>query len=522
MRIELELPSETRELLLEPCERGATLSQILRKDNLPLNTRCGERNLCRACLVEVLIDGVWQIVRGCQYRVLADTKVRVPAGSILAYNPQVQSGYRINVSVANNPLFSNGYTVVADIGTTTVAVSVVESSTGKVVQTSSGFNRQMHLGDDVLTRINLCLTDESFVGQFQSAIVAETLNPLVLEALSNAGLTLSDVSGFVFSGNTTMLHLVAGVNPGSLGYAPFTPSFINLKVVNSREIGLVPPNVEVYLLPGAAAYVGSDITSGVFASGLVYDEGPSLLVDVGTNGELVLKVGDHLYGCATAAGPAFEGSGLLCGVRAGDGAISHLTMTADPFECSVKIIGGSSQRAHGICGSAYVDFLAEARSVGILQANGRMRIVAGSENRFSRDEYGLVFQVIEGIGKRPIVISEPDVASLIQAKAAIAAGIEVLLSKHNLGTKDVKTLYLAGGFGMHLNLDSAIRCGMFPGFDPSQIQLVGNTSLAGALLSSLDKTTIDELSRTGKSIEVIELNLEPEFEDIYIDQLTLD
>jgi uncharacterized 2Fe-2S/4Fe-4S cluster protein (DUF4445 family) len=333
------------------------------------------------------------------------------------------------------------------------------------------------------------------------------------------GIDLGEVRGYTLAGNTTMLHLATGVDPSSLGVAPFTPVFLEHKVVSSEVIGLEPVGVPVHCLPGAAAYVGADITSGVLASGLLYDDGPSLLVDVGTNGEIVFKSGDRMLGCATAAGPAFEGSGLYCGIRAGEGAISHVVID-QPFELRTEIIGPPRTKPIGICGSAYIDILAQAHGVGLLTSSGRF--VSGiADKLLERDEYGLRMVLGVGQGKRKIVIAESDIARLMQAKAAIAAGIMVLLSRVGIEPSEVKTLYLAGGFGMHLDLENAVACGLFPGFRPEQIQLVGNTSLAGAYLSQVDSSVLGELSRIGREIEIVELNLDPDFEDTYIDQLSL-
>lgn len=524
MRLSLEFPTEVRTVLLGPTEVGRRLTDILRTENMPLNSRCGERLLCKSCTVDVMRDGVWLPEPGCQVFVDSDLTVRIPQHAMLAYAPQVLSDYRINIPYAYDPLLGkSGIVVAVDIGTTTVALSLIDSTSGDIVGKSSSFNRQMHLGDDVLTRINLCLMDPTALGTLQKAIVEETLTPLLEEALLARDLPISEVKGYLIAGNTTMLHLLAGVDPSPMGMSPFTPRFIEHEVKQSEELGLIPGGVPVHLLPGAAAYVGADITGGVLASGLVYDEGPSLLVDVGTNGEIVLKLGDRLYGCATAAGPAFEGSGLKCGIRAGDGAVAHIAMSEDPFEVSTEIIGPPRTKASGVCGSAYIDFLAEGHRTGLLNSSGRLQASAlpASDPRVRKGDYGSEFVLALGQGKREIIIGDTDVARLLQAKAAIAAGILILMGRIGVKASEIKTLYLAGGFGMHLNIENAIACGLFPGFHPDQIQLVGNTSLAGATLCAIDATVIGELSRIGHEIEIVELNLDPEFEDTYIDQLSL-
>ena len=403
--------------------------------------------------------------------------------------------------------------VAVDIGTTTVALLVCDLRDGRVLAGAANFNRQMHLGDDVLTRINLCFNDPSQLRHLQDLIVEETLKPLLTEALGKAGATLAQVRCMTVAANTTMLHLFAGVDPSSMGIAPFTATFLEHRLVTIPGWPFT-----IHLLPGAAAYVGADLTAGAFATGLVYDEGPALLVDVGTNGEIILKRGNNLSGCATAAGPAFEGAGMTNGVRATAGAIAHIKLKRKPFAVVIEKIGQGMPI--GLCGTAYVDFLAEGRATGFLNERGRVN-EAFTDQTIPWKDYGRALRVATGSGKTDIVVTETDIAGLLQAKAAIAAGILTLLERSGLTPAQIKKLYLAGGFGLHLNRTNAIACGLLPGFVPEQIEVVGNTSLAGAYLALLDCGALDEIARAGKKMDVVELNLDAGFEDRYIEQLSL-
>ena len=277
--------------------------------------------------------------------------------------------------------------------------------------------------------------------------------------------------------------------------------------------------------PSAAAYVGADLTAGVVASGMLYDEGTSLLVDVGTNGEIVLKHNGEFLGCATAAGPAFEGAGLSCGMRAGDNVIAYVRMSGngESFKVQTETIGESKKTAVGLCGSAYIDFLAEGRRAGLLGETGRFdsdfdargHIIPWDANR------DRAFRLGFAPGNQPIAVSQRDIASLLQAKAATAAGVLTLLGRVGLSPQDVKRVYLAGGFGTKMNAGNAIACGLLPGFTAEQIQPVGNTSLAGAYLALLDRSLLDEMRRVGEGMKIVELNLDPSFEGTYIEQLML-
>jgi uncharacterized 2Fe-2S/4Fe-4S cluster protein (DUF4445 family) len=246
---------------------------------------------------------------------------------------------------------------------------------------------------------------------------------------------------------------------------------------------------------------------------------------MGTNGEIVLQAGGKLTACATAAGPAFEGCSLRCGTRARDGAVSDLKITLAPFAINAATIGKVPlARANGICGSAYVDFLASARACGLLQANGRFVAEAWAAlpaaNRLTDDDERAL-GLTGSSGEGALCISEVDVALLLQAKAAIGAGIEILLETAGVRAADLGHVYLAGGFGMHLNVAQAIAIGLLPGCRENQVRVVGNTALAGALLALVDRNTLDEMEALRAQVEVIELNLAEGFEDHYIDHLSL-
>lgn len=506
MRVELEFDGvvESHEVVLSEPQ---TLTQWLRHRNHPLNTRCGERGLCRACVVEVVgPDGPSEEVQGCLLPLRDGLRVRVPAGARLAYRPQVMDRYEIGVPYAlDSEWGSQGIALAADIGTTTVSVVALDLGDGSVIGTASAFNQQIALGDDVLTRINLCRTEEDALARLAHAVWEETLLPLAREA---AGDRFREAVGWTLAGNATMLHLAARVNPGPMGVSPFpVPVLESVRAAQAEG--------EVRLLPHVAAYVGADIVAGLVATGFAYEQGTALFVDIGTNGEIVCHHQGRFVGCATAAGPAFEGSGLRCGVRAGDGAIAHIDFANDQMR--PELLGKG--KPIGICGSAYIDFLAGAYAEGWLTPSGRAKPGFGAP---TEGHEGAAFRIALGHGKRPIEITERDIARLLQAKAAIAAGVQTLLAILEVRPEDVERVYLAGGFGMHLRLGNAIACGLLPGFREEQVHLVGNSSLAGAHLAALDRTALQEMERLARGVKIVELNLHPDFEDIYLDQLSLE
>lgn len=517
------------------------LADFLAAHGLPLNTRCGQRGLCRGCEIELSsgsagVDGARvsapATIKACRAKLDGNLTILLPARSRSEHRPQVSETFEIAVPYAHQPLFpiaaARDTAFAVDLGTTTVVVLLVDLRTGEVLSRAGGFNEQIRFGDNVVTRIEMALKPGNLAAM-QRAVVVETIQPLLLAVLERAGRGADRIAGGTIAANTTLLHLLAGEDPTPLGVAPFTPRFICGRQLLACDIGLaadgLAPQTPLQLLPGIAAYIGADITAGMLATGMMYDAQPSMLVDMGTNGEIVLQAGGKLFGCATAAGPAFEGCGLCCGTRAAAGAVSDLNLELNPFLLKADVIGEVPlTKAKGICGSAYLDFLATARQAGLLGESGRfIPAVWGTlpvSNQFVHNGQR-AFRLATRNGADDLRISELDVALLLQAKAAVGAGIEVLLKAAGIRAAEVGRVYLAGGFGMHLDVAHAISTGLLPGFRVEQVRVVGNTSLAGALLALVDRTTLEEMENLRTQVGVVELNLTEGFEDRYVEHLML-
>jgi uncharacterized 2Fe-2S/4Fe-4S cluster protein (DUF4445 family) len=510
------------------------LTDLLARRGHPLNARCGQRGLCRGCMVDLvegeLIDAdggkvvAGASVRSCRMRLPEGGRavLRIHSQARISRAPQVGETFFIDVPCELAPSISwetgrdTGFAV--DVGTTTVVVLLADLKTGEVLARAGDFSAQIRYGDNVITRIGAASSPATRL-EMRRALVEETLAPLLQKACKRAGREISRLAGGTIAGNTTMLHILADEDPTSLGIAPFTARFLEGRVLQSGDIGLGGA-MPIRLLPGLSAYIGADITAGVHATGMTLDDTPSLLVDMGTNGEVVLCANGRLVGCATAAGPAFEGAGLSSGTRAQDGAVSGIRLRLDPFLLETDTIGGHAALA-GICGSAYIDFLATARDSGLLRENGRFDRAKWADipaqHRIETED-GFSFRLAGNDGPS---ISEIDIAHLLQAKAAIGAGIETLLTATGITAAEIGRVYLAGGFGMHVDVPHAIAIGLLPGFRAEQVRVVGNTSLAGALLALLDRAALVEMEALRSRIEVIELNLQAGFEDCYIDHLSL-
>jgi uncharacterized 2Fe-2S/4Fe-4S cluster protein (DUF4445 family) len=335
-----------------------------------------------------------------------------------------------------------------------------------------------------------------------------------------------------------MLHFLAGEDPIPMGHAPFEPVFTSHRVLSAGEIGLsgrgLANDRPIHVLPSASAYVGADIIGGAIATGLAYDQGPCLLLDMGTNGEIILKHGGRTLACATAAGPAFEGSGLTCGMLASPGAISRVRFAASTPDFELEVIGaepsGSGPSAsprrkqpRGICGSAYIDLLAEGRRVGLIDRIGRLRFDDAAAFSPMKDcvRGEAAVRIAIDAQQQPIVLTEGDIAVLLQAKAAIAAGVLTLLERCGIEAEDVRKAFVAGAFGANLDPDHALDIGLLPAGFRGRIQAVGNTSLAAAYMVALDRHVLEYLDRCACEADVVELNLDEGFESRFIDQLVL-
>lgn len=539
-------PSGEHRLVIGQSDHGRRLTDILAEYGLALNTPCGQEGQCDGCCIKLTAGSVIDRVTGgrvsahkkatdilaCQHTPGAEAfSLHVPVRALAWAEPDVLDAFRIDRGVSFNPISAGDETggdieieqpigAAIDVGTTTVTLMLVDLNDGEVLSRASGLNQQVRFGQDVLTRINLCMRHGDGVNRLRDAVLRETILPLLKRAAEQAGIDPCQIVRATVTGNTTMLHLLAGEDPSSLGVVPFRPVFLEHRQLTAAESCLdsvIHPAAVFHLLPGAAAYIGADITAGIVASGMLDHAGTSMLVDIGTNGEVVLHHEGKLLGCATAAGPAFEGAGLSCGCRTGRGAINHIHLSGDPLSLGIDVIHDAAPM--GLCGSAYIDLLAEGAVSGLLTRTGRFAKVlpGGLDKCITIDaNHGRCLVVAEGVW-----ISEADIAKLLQAKAAIAAGIQTVLERVGLSAKDVDTLHLAGGFGTGLNVHHAMACGLLPRFNAQQINVVGNTSLAGAYLSLINRGVLEEVIHAAGTIEAIELNLDPAFEGRYIDHLSI-
>jgi len=512
--IAIVTPSGERMTLpVESRDAGVRLSAWLERRRIPLNTRCGQMGLCRGCLVELETPGETTAERSCRLTLDALPAgllaLRVPESSWRDQGLNGVSAFEVHAGFdwINS---REGLGLAVDVGTTTVAAALWDLADGKCLGTATTGNAQGRFGDNVVTRIHHACAAANGSRDLQAAIVSDTWIPLMEQVCAQAGVAGERIVEAVATGNTAMLHALAGAPLNGLAKYPFQPAFLGATTWPARGLGL-PGDFPVRAPACLGPFVGADVTAGALACGLMAAPGPALLIDFGTNGEILLKHPDGFLAAATAAGPAFEGGRLTCGATAGPGVISHLRRSEDGWTW-IDSAGEAPRNPRGISGAAYVDFMAEARAAGLLNDMGRLM-----------DDHP---EVLMREGERLVPLTkgvsagESDIAEIIQAKAAITGGVMTLLERAGLTVADLETIYIAGGFGYHLDIDHAIAVGLLPNAPRERFTIVGNASLGGAslLLLSGDSTPLAPLLDSCLSLE---LNRCPSFEDHFIDGMAL-
>lgn len=417
-----------------------------------------------------------------------------------------------------------------DIGTTTVALEVVDLVNGQCVGAASSYNQQVARADDVASRISICQSGgQKGVAELQHLIIEETINRLTRTVCVKHGIHPHEIVRVSVSANTTMTLLALGVSPAHVGVLPFQPATNRPVPYTAGELGLaVNPAALVDAVPGFHGYVGGDITSDIIVSGLAERDDLALLIDIGTNGEMALGNRDGIVACSCAAGPAFEGGKIRWGMRASTGAIDTIRIERACLEAGWTTI--NNEPPHGICGSALIDFLAEGLRTGLVNLAGRFdaspadcAVLDTVQDERGNDvvRYVLVPAEATEEGREPITISEKDVQELLQAKAAIFSGVRLLLAAAGKTIDDLSAIFLAGGFAKHINLANAIAMGLLPDVPLARIHVVGNGSLAGAYLRLIDRQIAGRMAELVSRPRVIELNKQPGFMDEFTNALFL-
>jgi uncharacterized 2Fe-2S/4Fe-4S cluster protein (DUF4445 family) len=401
--------------------------------------------------------------------------------------------------------------VAIDIGTTSNVVYLVNLLSGEVVDTAAEYNGQIARGEDVISRI-IYAKKENGLEELQK-LVLETLNGLLERLARRQEISTREIAKATVAGNSTMIHLFLKLPPEHIRLTPFITTVNHPPPVLAGELGLeINPQATVDCLPGVASYVGSDITAGVLSSGL-YNAGElTIFIDIGTNGEMVLGDGSWLVSCACSAGPAVEGAGVGHGMRATAGAIEEVWINQATFEPTYRVIGGRPPR--GMCGSGLLSLLAEMFITRIIDKGGNFNFELDTP-RVRQGEHGGEYVVAWGGGEtehgRDIVITKVDIDNLIRAKGAIYAGFSVLVESVGLAMEDVRRFLIGGAFGQYINIEKAMQIGLLPDLPWERFSFLGNTSVRGAYMALLSRSSREQIADVANRLTYLELSADNAF-----------
>lgn len=410
--------------------------------------------------------------------------------------------------------------IAVDIGTTTVSLWLTDLLSGQVRAQVAEYNQQISRGEDVISRIIFAGKDGG--AEKMRSLVLDTINELIKRACKRAKAETCEIVKATISGNSTMMHLLLGIPAASIRLTPFVTAVNQIPTMTAAEVGLnIHSRAIVDCLPGVASYVGADISAGVLASGMDYSDQVILFMDVGTNGEIVLGSSDWLVTCACSAGPAFEGSGVLHGMRATKGAIEEVWINGDTYDPSFRVIGNVKPR--GLCGSGLISLLAEMFLTGVVDKGGSINAKLDSP-RVREGDHGVEYVIAwasESKDGKDIVITNVDIDNLLRAKAAIYAGFTVLAESVGIPLETVDKILIGGSFGKYINVEKAVEIGLLPDMPWDRFDFLGNTSVRGAYLALIDHTLRRRITEIAARMTYIELSADNTFYDAFMSALFL-
>ena len=468
---------------------GTSVLEAARICGVYLESPCNGNGTCGKC--KVIISG--ETVLACETALCCDTEITTLKSQSDSRTLKILSGGS-SLEYSLKPRFNVGYGLAADIGTTTLVVSLINLSTGEEEASESLLNPQTQYAQDVLSRIQFAEDAQGLDTLYEA--LTQALNEAIRRLAARVGITTGEIKDAVYSGNTTMLHLAVMADPSPLGKYPYTPVISGGQYFDAERLDI---GGKIYLPPIISAFVGADITSGILASELSKTTAATLFIDIGTNGEMVLAKDGKLVATSTAAGPAFEGMNISQGIRASNGAIERFSMSDDDtFE--FETIGDTE--AIGICGSGLLDIAAE------LVRTGRI----GKTGRFS--DKSREFRITD-----KVAITQNDIRQLQLAKGAVRTGIDAMLKNRDLTHESIERVEIAGSFGYHLSERSLLNLKLLPEAFEGKVSFVGNTSQSGGIAFLLNTDLRREAESIVKEVESIELADDDGFQKLFVSSL---
>ncbi len=481
-----------------------TLLSVQIRAGLSPDAPCGGQGTCGKCLVTVITgDNTRKIVKACQYKISED--ITIELSSSTQSSKILEYGIRRTVEAA--PYVKCEYGIAFDIGTTTVVSYLIDLKNARRIAHASTLNPQRQFGADVISRCEYAL--ENGVEKLSSAI-RNAMNELIEKTCSDAGIKNTDINLISVVGNTCMHHLFLNIDPKPFTIAPYEAVVKDEIIMKASDAGLkASDDAALLVLPNIAGFVGADTVGCILATEFDKLEDLSLMIDIGTNGEMVMGNKEHLIACSTAAGPAFEGAKIDCGMRGAEGAIDHVSYADGKFNCHV--IGNCESM--GICGSGLMDAVAAALEAEIIDETGKISL--DNENVFAlADSNQPAIKLTDNV-----YLSQKDIREVQLAKGAIAAGIELMAEELKIKINDIKKVYIAGAFGNYMDPHSACRIGLIPAVLEGKINMIGNAAGEGSIIALINYNEFLHAQKLRDNIDFIELASSPDFQDIFIDNL---
>ncbi len=507
---------------------GATLIEAAGQAGIILNTVCGGKGTCKKCLVHLEPDS--RKVLSCQYKIESDLTVTIPAGSRFfeqrILTESVDTKARIQPDIYKKYVRAESagtiFGLAVDLGTTTVVARLIDMAGGKCLATQAALNPQTRFGDDVVSRIAYAQTGTEFAELHETII--DCINDLTAKLCKKAAISSNDIFEMCLVGNTTMNHIFLGLPITQLGRAPYEAYSLDAHEVPPGELGLrINPVGNIYAVENIAGFVGADTTAVALAVDIDSAEEMTLIVDIGTNGEIVLGTKDKLYAASCAAGPALEGARITCGSRAFDGAIEAVVINEGDIDFDV--IGNVPPLS--ICGSGLIDAVAVMLDLGVIDRTGRFTEPKTLEHKLPPAIFARIIEHdgqpafrLAGTGNSPVFLSQKDIRQMQLAKGAIRAGIKLLQQKIGLEDSGVKQILIAGAFGNYIRRQSALRIGLLPAVEAEKIRFVGNAAAAGAQMILLSRQCRDEARELARKIEYVEIAHEPDFQMVFAESMS--
>ena len=425
------------------------------------------------------------------------------------------------IEIEEGDTSARSYGVSVDVGTTTVVAHLIDLNTSEILATDATYNSQITYGEDVITRLIYAKNEVGGRERMHEAIIGN-INTMISNMVSAAGVNIQDIMCVLCAGNTTMMHFLLDLDSSNIRREPYIPAATHVPPGRAIEVGIqINPRGLLYAVPCVSSYVGGDIVSGVLASGIYRSSQLSMLIDVGTNGEIVVGNSDWLMCCSASAGPAFEGGEVKFGMRATHGAIEKVKVLEDGEKVETVVI--ADEKPRGICGSGLIDVISELRRQGVLDRGAKFA-EPGYCSRLRQNSEGSEFVLAysgETAIDRDIVITQADINNLVRSKAAVYAGAAVLIKSMDLSFNDLDQIYIAGGFGNYLDLKGSIAIGLLPDIPLEKVKFIGNSSLTGAKVALLSRAALDEIEKIAQMMTYIDLSSNNQFMDEYSSALFL-